>query len=263
MRREVRDWLKRHEAPAILLIEGKPDSGSWLGGNPVVPEGFRWPRYRDQFIPFLGQLRMADLPILEGLPNLPRDGYLYFFFMTEGGIPEIEGHERGFEVVYLAEESCLSEASFPGPIPAPQPVKGWRKLLGLKPKWVERTSYHRKPIAFKPIVTNSDSTPDDLLNTDDEIEFENLLSGAFGDAPKHHLFGYPQPVQSSSDEMLQAISELPIATAGERWQLLLQIDEDAATGFDWIDAGRIYFWIPEQDLAIARFDRVLALIEFC
>jgi len=264
MRREVRDWLNEHQAPAIQIVDGDSDSSSWFGGNPAVPSGFQWPTLRGESIPFLGQIRLADLPVVEGTPDLPRTGTVAFFFHTEGGVSSSVDTEKGFQVVYWNHESDLSEMAPPGVLPGPAapPVKGWRKLLGLGPKPSERRSYDRKPIAFRPMVTYSDSVPDDLLDTDDEIEFEKVVYDNFKDGPLHHLFGYAQPVQSTSEEMAAEVAKPPLDSDGAKWVLLLQVDEDRSTGFNWIDAGKVFFWITEQDLSNANFNRVRAIIDW-
>ena len=45
------------------------------------------------------------------------------------------------------------------------------------------------------------------------------------------------------------------------WQLLLQIDSDDSLGTMWGDAGRIYFWIREQDLKNRDFAKVLLVLQ--
>ncbi len=46
------------------------------------------------------------------------------------------------------------------------------------------------------------------------------------------------------------------------WRLLLQLDSDDNPKWMWGDAGRLYFWIREQDLAERNFSRVWC-IEQC
>jgi uncharacterized protein YwqG len=39
------------------------------------------------------------------------------------------------------------------------------------------------------------------------------------------------------------------------WRLLLQVDTDDDAKMMWGDAGRIYFWIRDEDLRARRFDK--------
>ena len=287
MRNELRDWLDKNARSAIRIVDGNLDSLSWLGGNPTVPPGFQWPTFRGQALPFLGQIHLADLPSVDGVPALPKTGTLYFFFAIEGGMsgdigsdasnnrmihaalhgvyagaPTEEIGGKGFAVVYVDHETGLTEATPPGVPPAQEPPKGWRKLFNYKLRRGERRSYDRKPITFQPIVTRSDEVPEDLLDSDDELEMEEILYGQSDSGVHHQLFGYPQPVQSTAEEMARQVSQPRLGPGDENWVLLLQVDEDRKTGFEWVDCGKVFFWIMEQDLAHARFDRVRAIIDF-
>ncbi|HWD38745.1 MAG TPA: YwqG family protein [Fimbriimonas sp.] len=262
MKSEVRQWLEAHRKPAIWIVDGEASSRSWLGGNPCVPSGFSWPTFRGEPIPFLGQICFADLPVAEGLPVFPKSGHLAVFFAIEGGISSPNDPDPGFAVLYFDQESELSEVGYPGGLPALDPVTGWRKLLGFRPKRVERRFYNRRSITFKASVTYSASVPDDLLDTDDELEVETFMIDQLVKGLEHHLFGYADPVQSTPEEMIEDVSEPAPGEAREKWALLLQIDEDGETGFEWIDCGKVFFWIRETDLAEARFDRVKAIIDF-
>jgi uncharacterized protein YwqG len=57
------------------------------------------------------------------------------------------------------------------------------------------------------------------------------------------------------DDRFAADPRVPALRAGARdWRLLLQVDSDDESAMMWGDAGRLYFWIRRQDLALARFD---------
>ena len=46
------------------------------------------------------------------------------------------------------------------------------------------------------------------------------------------------------------------------WRLLLQIDSDErGPGWMWGDAGTIYFWIREKDVAARQFDDVWLIFQ--
>ena len=49
----------------------------------------------------------------------------------------------------------------------------------------------------------------------------------------------------------------------ENWQLLFQLDTVADNGFELMfgDCGRVYFYIPKEDLTARRFDRVWLILQ--
>lgn len=57
-------------------------SMTFFGGRPRAPDGFDWPRSdapAGGSLVFLGQIALADLPVMPSGPQFPRDGVLYFF----------------------------------------------------------------------------------------------------------------------------------------------------------------------------------------
>ena len=47
------------------------------------------------------------------------------------------------------------------------------------------------------------------------------------------------------------------------WQLLFQLDSDESMEMMWGDAGRIHFWIREQDLKNRDFGQVVLVLQPC
>ncbi|WP_432972333.1 DUF1963 domain-containing protein [Dactylosporangium sp. CA-233914] len=64
------------------------------------------------------------------------------------------------------------------------------------------------------------------------------------DGPLHRVLGWSDPLQE------------PMHEPG--WQLLLQLDSDPGAGWEFADAGTLYFWIRDEDLAARDFSRVRA-----
>jgi primosomal protein N' len=46
-----------------------------------------------------------------------------------------------------------------------------------------------------------------------------------------------------------------------RWTLLIQLDSNDDLDWHWTDAGSLYFWLPADDLASGRFDRVWTVLK--
>ena len=54
-------------------------------------------------------------------------------------------------------------------------------------------------------------------------------------------------------------------TARDRWMLLFQLDTVEQGDFELMfgDCGHIYFYIPKEDLAARRFDRIWLILQCC
>ena len=104
----------------------------------------------------------------------------------------------------------------------------------------------------------------------------NLLEALDRNEPIHRLLGYPEPIQGDMQAECQSVANgvfvgdgTDVSNArGEAlekrimaWQLLLQLDSDESMGTMWGDAGRIYFWIREQDLKNRDFAKVLLVLQ--
>jgi uncharacterized protein YwqG len=67
-----------------------------------------------------------------------------------------------------------------------------------------------------------------------------------------------EAVQSSDHQPAQCALASGWGSEAGDWLMLAQIDSDPATQ-EWGDSGRLSYWIPKQDLAAGRFDRVWVL----
>ena len=95
-----------------------------------------------------------------------------------------------------------------------------------------------------------------------ELAFKSdrLLDEDFDDFPSHQLFGYPVLIQDSD------MREECVEHCGgniEDWILLLQLDGDSELPMIWGDAGRAYYWIRKQDLAVGNFSNTYMTIQSC
>ena len=101
-----------------------------------------------------------------------------------------------------------------------------------------------KRIGFEPVTSMKPTTPDEEL---DEIS-------------AHQLFGYPVMIQDGD------MQEECVERCGgniEDWILLLQLDGDSELPMIWGDAGRAYYWIRKQDLAVGDFSNTYMTIQSC
>lgn len=91
----------------------------------------------------------------------------------------------------------------------------------------------------------------------------------------HKLLGFANPVQDVMELECELVTN-GITFAQRRkeaerveqleprardWRLLLQVESDGNAKMIWGDAGRLYFWIREEDLRAARFDRAWPMFQ--
>jgi len=208
---------------------------SKIGGRPDLPAGVPWPRWQGRPLPFLAQLRLADMTGYDGEKTLPGSGLLYFFYDTErmpwGLDPTAHG---GWRVIYCETITDLRRTQAPALMP---PISVYRSCVvefsaGLTlPPWDSH---------FVDALALSERESDSYYWLEREVV--GLMGG---EGALHRSLGYPDQIQG---EMLEA------RTSAAR--LLLQLDSAAEAGMAWGDRGRLYFWIEEEALRQKDFGRV-------
>ncbi len=260
---QFKDELLSQAKTAAALIPGRKSvkalrpSQSKLGGKPDVPPNFIWPTRDEKPLSFIAQINLSDVPEIEGA-QLPNSGLLSFFYNNEvwGFDPKDKG---GFQVFYFENE--LSEFKECQP-PA---AKIEKKFFGMISKAVTVEEYDCCALEPELILTLPNELKDIDLSEEDTDKYCELLEAIGG---HHRLLGYAEPVQSEMELECELVTnglycgdasgyKDPRASELEKtshhWQLLLQIDSDDNANMMWGDAGRLYFWIKDEDLAAQRF----------
>ena len=206
--------------PALRLSPAaEGTTGSYLGGSrggsPADPNG----------LTLLAQIELADLQRALRFDWLPADGALLFFYDVENQPWGSEPQDRGgFDVQWIAQ---------------PRPCGALKKI----------------DIAFERIQTlpslGSSALAELNLNvaeyrmySDLEMEFDS------GEQPQHRIGGWPQLFEGDMDGGLT-----PVPASGDAWRLLLQLDSDDALQWQWVDRGRLYFWVLESDARRGDFSK--------
>jgi uncharacterized protein YwqG len=231
---------------------------SRIGGAPDLPADLAWPSHEGQALTFLAQVDLAEVSALLPDSRLPPDGHLWFFYSSEqpwGFDPKDAG---GSLVIYRPAATPLVHAP---------PADG-----AFAPCALELT-------VFDDIPDLDDDHP--LLPLLDEWEQERYFTvrgylSSGGRGPGHKLLGYADAVQGPMALECQLVTnglycgdpsgyEDPrakeLASGSREWRLLLQIDSDDSAQMMWGDSGRLYFWIREEDLDQARFDRAWTILQ--
>jgi hypothetical protein len=230
--------------PAVRLVTTpateSPVGASRVGGAPDLPRHIEWPRHHDRPLAFLAQLDLAEISTQTGWLPLPRTGYLWCFADYE----EWDFAEPGSAVVLYRAENPRIE---PRPLPADVPDTARFTSCAVSLEYFDDL----------PDLENVPRLKDALGNDAGRIESyieltEYLCTGAHAESP-HKLLGHANTIQGPM--------EAECTPPANDWRLLLQVDSDGNAGMMWGDAGRLYFWIRDEDLRLARFDRVCAIMQ--
>lgn len=260
---------KLHEIsrPAVRLaseaveLDDEPLGECRLGGLPDLPEELEWPTDRGRALSFLAQFRLSTLTPFDRRRLLPGRGHLWFFYDAEG---QPQGQEpqdaESFRVLFHAGEQ--SELSRRKPPP------------GLSIPVFPAASVQLSTESSLPPEESHEAQVLDLSPEDWDLYYE-LLTGleateSLGTEPRHKLLGYADPHQGDMRLDCQVIASgrscreegifrsddaLALDQGISEWQLLLQLDSDPELGWNWEDAGRLYFMVRLDQLRQARFDK--------
>ncbi|MEV0682685.1 YwqG family protein [Nocardia sp. NPDC050378] len=231
---------------AIRLMHAKDDDEivGWLGGAPVLPEGFDWPRTEGHYYEHVATIDLGKLPAID--LNLPDAGTISLF------------HDGGGIVCWFPAGVATTEADIPS------------RLVD------QRRAYPRIPLTCRIIPTLPTCYEMPLPALDDwEDEFDELLFEAaekFDAArsavtePWHQIGGWSYQIQGENDRGV-----LPGSAAEQRFYshrdlpegqlLLVQIDHDGGNGIGFGDMGMFYCFIAPEDLAAGNLGAAVAYSE--
>ncbi|MBL8773928.1 MAG: DUF1963 domain-containing protein [Phenylobacterium sp.] len=247
----LRSRLRRMARPTLLLFPAKSPGFSKLGGLPELPADTAWPEFEGRPPAFVAQLDLAAFAAHAGMPWLPHEGRLYFFF------DEARNGALDCCVAIYSLEPPGPPVAFPAPLAASQRFAelrvGFMRFTSL-PSW-------------------------DWLGEDEpgpEIDWEgfDLLADAdLGDEIEHRVGGYPSEIQGGQmgvhcEYLWRGLAWDPdgpvpddIRRAGRQWRLLLQIDSDPALGMNWWDGGRIYVFVRARDARRGDFRKTVTITQ--
>lgn len=239
----------RGMARPCLQLKPAEQSRSWLGGAPSMPTDRVWPRRGQVPLSFLAQLDLAEIRRAGGPEWLPNTGGLLFFLDTEYGTSWSGSAEsaEGLVVMHVPEQGTPQSTPFPPDLPKERRYRSYPVRYETA---ASLPSYERYYDAWR------------ALSEQEHEEFEIALNERPQSYPNHQIDGYPDHIQDDAMEgSWDALNEE--ATAGpEDWRLLFQLDSDDAMGTNWVDGGRIYFWILPKDAAAGDFTNTWATIQF-
>lgn len=262
--------IEKAVLPAARILKDPGEGrlgGSRLGGVPDVPAQFQWPQHHGSPLPFLAQINFAELP--PGIPwgSVPAEGLALFFYDTDNQPSGLDPADRGSAQVILVRDAW---SLVPAPVPA-----------ALRQKQAVRPAF---PLCFtvEPSLPAEGTILQEAMGlATGELEdyadlWDMLHEQLLPDQPRHQALGHSHDLLGEMQWEAQLVTHGlycgdasgyndPRAAALEEgardWRLLLQLDSDSGLGWEWGDAGLLFFWIREADLQLGRLDQAWAILQ--
>jgi hypothetical protein len=230
--------LRRLAVPSVRLTPGTFDEGAWLGGEPELPDDIDWPHWGGGLLDLIAQVDLAETPI-------GGHGHLLLFFDT---LRAPSGLSPGAEE---AARAIVVLAAAPTGPNGGEPMRITRALM-LPRLWAASVQ------ALGMNVEEGDRYRELRAKLAEEQGIE-LEDGPGREVAYHRILGLPNDVTGRMPLICELVSRdleaddhdavtPEIEAAATRWILLAQISGTAA--------GRLFFWIPREDLDKGDFSTI-------
>lgn len=248
---------------------------SKFGGNPHLPEGFRWDYYEGEDyrgkkanrpLSFLAQINLGEVADLDTENLLPKKGMLYFFYelatMNWGYDPEDKGCAR---VYYVENTDGLKETPVPEDMEENYIIPEFAMDFSIKmslPDYEELAEYYDidekidwddyEELAAEMNMENMEEVSKllgfaDLIQGSPLMECEQVTDGIYSG-------GIVKLTEAERKEILEKSKD---------WTLLFQMSTLVGDNYELMfgDGGSIYFYIKKQDLKEKNFDKVWLVLQ--
>ncbi len=240
-----------------------PPGASKLGGLPDLPAYLPWPACKGAPMSFIAQVRLEDLHGIDGTAELPPSGLLWFFYDAQQETYGSDPADRGGRQVYYLDHvnpAQLQRRAAPAGLPAAA------QFAACAAHFENELTLPADPQAESPALVWSPA---------DEKQYETFYAGfpsrAARSVAQHRLLGHPDTIQDDMRGQCQLVANGVTSATDPRaeallkdsaeWQLLLQVDSDAALHTQWGNTGMLYFWIRRTDLLSRNFDGVWVVLQ--
>lgn len=275
-----------------------PLGGSKVGGAPDLPADVEWPTTDSgQPLPFIAQIRLADIAALDPQGDLPHDGLLSLFYAINDAEGElrVEDDATTWRIVWARDDAAplarrpppaaLLEA-FDGHFPAC--AVAFTRRLTLPDVYaaaIERLGFTEdERQGYIQVVSGADVgyLPEmdcRLLGYPYELEsgtFVAAYMAAHGIEPPHVDLSragqlgpldiarglwrtlHPDPAALEAERRQRELERL----AANEWRLLLQVYSSDEAEMDWAGGGVIHFGVQRAALAARDFSRCWVSLQF-
>lgn len=245
-----------------------PVGSSKIGGNPDLPEGFKWFYFSEKPcdgvkknlpLSFIAQINCEEVKPFDTEGLLPPKGMLYFFYeletMTWGFDPDDKGSAKVF--YYPGAVSDIRRADVPADLSDEYKIPEMAVNFFTKDElpdfeeFDELYSGHYEWDAY-------DEAKNEIIPLSDEeninklLGYANLIQGAMLLSCEEVTNG----INTGRDTKIPESQQKQYQEDCKQWQLLFQLDsiETDEYGMLWGDLGKIYFYIRGEDLKNLNFD---------
>jgi uncharacterized protein YwqG len=253
LREEIRITTIVQEESEMLIGQSK------IGGRPDLPAKMDWLREGNgNSLSFIAQINFGELKEYNKTSELPNSGIIYFFYSAEQkgwGFDPMDKDK--FKVFYSDNNDNLIRKEFPFDLDEYSKYKPCKltfansvSLPGWENEFVQENLKDKEIDAYIEIMgvemCNKMLGYSDNIQGEMELECQLVTNGLFcGNA-------------TGFDDS----KRIELEKGADDWRLLLQIDsEDDKTGMMWGDAGRLYYWIKEQDLKNLDFEKAWFILQ--
>jgi hypothetical protein len=248
--RELARYSIRLTSPTL----DDPPAGSWLSepASGLLDEA-AWPLWEGERLTLAAQLDLDDPALRDVDLPLPPDGRLLFLFAAiQAPAGDLVAHTGAGRVLHV-----------PAPF-GPAPTARLSVELTLPRVW----SAPVQALALDPIEHDGYLRLRRRLATLQDVELDDTFGAPIA---YHRALGYPNETSGlmpltcelvSGGHDATDVADAPdeVGAGAARWRLLLQLTVSVDGPYNLGgEGGRLYFWIPEDDLRAADFSRVRAI----
>lgn len=247
---EVR--LKLQYTPDDYIELGR----SKIGGKPDLPKSVRWPiQDNGKHLAFLAQINFSEISNIElGFPN---QGMLYFFYSED---QEFWGcsQERAndFRTIFIENIEDIERRSIPSSLTI-----------------LENRAYLSSKVSFINSYSLPDSEHDFVTDQLKGFDYAPYMDISTSDECITKLGGHSTNIQGTMEYECEMVSRgyhwnnIPenvkqdIKQSQYQWKLLFQLDSESESQMMWGDAGKLYFWIKEEDMKLHQYDKTWMILQ--
>jgi uncharacterized protein YwqG len=224
------------------LQEGADPRASRLGGMPLVPEPWAWPRLDDEPMLFVGQINCAELPASPSASVLPSRGLISFFAEHDYIHCCTAGRQiQCCAVFHWPDIDRLTMSS--------EPIEDFEQLRSCGLAFYDTWSLPGPRSLAIYVLGLDDDQGRRYAELHSAVRSHGVADETFDEFNVIRLLGWPDPI---FDDVFDT------GNPENARRLLLQLGSyDDGRGLQhWGPGGAVYFSIPKGDLPERRFDRV-------
>jgi uncharacterized protein YwqG len=237
---------------------------SKMGGLPDLPKGLKWFEYKGEPMSFVAQINLWEVAQYDTENRLPKEGILYFFYDATQSSWGFDPKHKGCSKVYHYKGDLQDLETCAAPDNLDDDAI-------FSPSVIEFSAKCNMPDYESDLLYDVD------LEDEEYVLYSQLDAGINEAEYINKLLGHANNIQSGMELECELVRnglycgdstgfKSPKAKALKRhisaWHLLFQVDSnDDTCNMVWGDAGRLFFWIREEDLKSENFDAAWLILQ--